>query len=135
MNLISKLTLGLERLNHRLLGTILQFGLPQYGKKLVLLVSIFSGLQKLKVVTQEDLENLNVELGLASCPEALEFPALVSKKVWKGYRFEDSLVEGNKEGSIQAIFDNVPKWLLYANSEKMLADIRSIVNHTALKTA
>lgn len=88
MNLIGTATEKLERCNRRLLGVILRFGLPRYGKKLMLLVGVFSGLRHLKAITPDELERLNATLGLASCPEALEFPAMVSKRIWKGIELE-----------------------------------------------
>lgn len=135
MNIITRLTVKLTTLNQRLLNTILQFGIPRYGKKLVLLVSIFSGLQQLKKVTHEDLESLNVELGLASCSEALEFPALVSKQVWDRYDFQDSELDGTKECSAISLFNKVPTWLRYDTNEKMLRDIRDVLTHSDYRAA
>lgn len=133
MNLIGAVTESLRRLNQRLLKMILQFGLPRYGKKLVLLVSIFSGLRHLKTVTSTDLEKLNAKLGLASCTEALEFPALVSKTVWERCEWDGDSLKNACHGSAADLVCRIPKWLRYDTSEVMAKDIRNVVIHSQLQ--
>jgi len=135
MNLIGRVTAKLQRLNRRLLGVILRFGLPRYGKKLMLLVSVFSGLRHLNAVTPVDLERLNTKLGLASCPEALEFPALVSKAIWKGCELDEVDFNTPCERSTDAVLAKIPQWLRYDTNEAMAEDIRSVVDHTRLQAA
>lgn len=135
MKLIVKMTEKLQNLNRYLLGVILQFGLPRYGKKLMLLVSVFSGLRHLKAITPVDLERLNTHLGLASCTEALEFPALVSKVIWKGCKLNDVDFNTTCSQSTEAVLENIPKWLRYDTDEKMAEDIRNVVNHARMQAA
>ena len=135
MNLIGTATEKLERCNHRLLGVILRFVLPRYGKKLMLLVGVFSGLRHLKAITPDELERLNATLGLASCPEALEFPAMVSKRIWKGIELEGVDLNTASESTYDKLVANIPQWLRYDTNEVMVDDIRGVVNHTRLQAA
>lgn len=135
MNLIGTATEKLARVNQRLLKMILQFGLPRYGKKLVLLVSVFSGLRHLNAVSTTDLEHLNTTLGLASCPEALEFPAMVSKTVWERCEWDDRSLKVACQGSSAELVRCIPQWLRYDTFDVMAEDIRNVVRHSQLQTA
>lgn len=130
MNLIGRVTKKLERLNGRLLDVILRFGVPRYGKKLMLLVSIFSGVRHQEPLTSVELERLNATLGLASCTEALEFPAIVSKRIWKQCDLQQEDLS-----KPQQLLAKIPQWLRYDNDEKMVDDIRKVVNHSLLQVA
>lgn len=134
MNLIQQVTSQLATLNRKLVTHILAVGMPRYGKKLVFVVSLFVSLKRNKVGSSADLCMLNDELRLASCVEALEFPAMFSSKVWESCDINSKACKPTLEEGSKAVVDIMPKWLQYDSIEHMVADAKQVLHlvHPAL---
>lgn len=126
MKVIDRVTHKVETLNGRLLGAILKVGLPRYGKKLVFIASLFVGLKGKSSASVPGLTVLNEELKLASCTEALEFPAMFSQSIW-GSCDLNHLTPGCVEDTSRDLVNHVPSWLQYAPIEQMVQDTMRVV--------
>lgn len=127
MNLIDRFTARVESLNRRMLASLLKVGLPRYGKRLVFVVSLFAGLKHDAPVVAEDLMVLNDELQLASCHEALEFPASISGNIWNQCDLDAVGCQRDIDNSSRALVEQMPMWLRYSTFEKMVEDAKEVI--------
>ena len=126
MNLVQSLTRAVARLNRQLLCRLLSVGLPRYGKRMLFVVGLCYWLRGRQQLDHETLQVINEHLKLASCPEALEFPALVSSHFWES---ELGLPKDHKEAVVCGanLVESMPAWIRYASPEKILVDIMEVM--------
>lgn len=138
MKLVQRFTSILSRLNRSLLESLLQLGMPRFGKRLVFVVSLYVGLNTASRAPFEALQALNDRLKVADNVLALELPAMASKAIW-GTKAQRCVVGASESlGGRQcqeelsrvsaAILAVTPKWMRYAPPAEMLDDVEAVVS-------
>lgn len=135
MNPITSITERISALNKRLLTRLLRVGLPRYGKRLFFVVSLFAGLKQLSHTELKDLELLNEKMKLASCAEALEIPALFSKRIWENCDLDKAVACGSLKAGADQVVRAMPSWMQYGDTAKMVEDARTVIQTARLGLA
>lgn len=135
MNPITSLTKVVRAANKRVLMYLLRVGLPRYGKRLLFVVSLFAGLKHLSHNELTELEVLNEKMSLASCTEALEIPVLYSNAIWKGCDLDKTVANGSLDACSLKVVSEMPSWLQYSDTSKMLEDARTVLQTAKLGLA
>lgn len=122
--------------------SIFRIVVPNKGKKMMYIVSIYSQLVQDKILEATTLDKLNMKLNLACQPEALQLPMELGEVIWKDISFKDLFKEElgqyyHYDGThcipfteaqiISAkIVERTPKWLRYDNKSNMVLDVATL---------
>ena len=122
--------------------SIFRIVVPNKGKKMMYIVSIYSQLVQDKILEATTLDKLNMKLNLACQPEALQLPMELGEVIWKDISFKDLFKEElgqyyHYDGThcipfteaqiISAkIVERTPKWLRYDNKSNMVRDVATL---------
>jgi hypothetical protein len=113
--------------------------LPMHGKRLIFITSLYCYVARLDELQDEALNRLNQAMYLAKNGHALRFPAAVSGVVWNGIGIQSVLsmdVLNNDASPLKTleIAERVvalsPSWLRYSSRNKMVRDVRALINNT-----
>lgn len=113
-----------------MLWIMIWYRLPEKGKRLFVLVSLYSRLSGKNYPNHRELSEVNLRFSLTQNPRALSFPALAAGKVWtsilplKQVTFHD---DRNREHYINRLVKKTPCWLWYADSETRRKDIHALI--------
>ena len=140
MAILGALTRRLRRLNEVLVGTLLSFLLPKYGKRMLFVVSLFTLVGGDKAKKHEILSQLNRVMHLAEDERALDFSAVIANKVLNqqdmkqlllgalhGRHIGDDLPLSEVRVLARTLLEKTPLWLRYDNEEKMVYDAERAV--------
>ncbi len=122
--------------------SIFRIVVPNKGKKMMYIVSIYSQLVQDKILEATTLDKLNMKLNLACQPEALQLPMELGELIWKDISFKDLFKEElgqyyhsdsthcipfTEAQIISAkIVERTPKWLRYDNKSNMVRDVATL---------
>lgn len=114
---------------------LLSFLLPMRTKRMLVMTSLYAQLVQQGVFQEETLEKLNDTLELADSPDALQFPMLISRRLWDEDKLAEAIrqIHGHYDGQAclpyeeakrvsQSIISLVSPTLRYDTSENMVRD-------------
>lgn len=109
---------------------MLSFFLPRNSKRSLFLTSLFVEIAKISPTHEQCLRALNERLKIASGVEALQLPAYMHTRLWRGKDIEtcESVDDGEEIDRVcQRLITIAPPWMRYDNSEKMMTDLREVI--------
>lgn len=116
----------------RLLSKIL----PDRTKRLILLASLTAWLSSKTGFDQKTCHKLNTMMQLCSDDNALEFPMLLNKVIWKGDSGNIQLSPEHNNidlnNTVTRLVTQVPCWLRYSDTATIKKDISHILENRML---
>lgn len=113
-----------------MLWIMIWYRLPEKGKRLFVLVSLYSRLSGKCTFDQRELREINSRFSLTKNPRALNFPALAAGKVWTSILPLEQVTfhnDRNREHYVNRLVKKTPCWLWYADSETRRRDINALI--------
>lgn len=113
-----------------MLWIMIWYRLPEKGKRLFVLVSLYTRLSGNVLPDCAMLTAINKRFSLTSNPKALSFPALAASKVWSNIlplTRTEFHSESNREHYVNRLLKKTPCWLWYGDSEVRRQDIQALL--------
>jgi|TARA_B100002019_G_scaffold293512_1_gene321785 hypothetical protein len=115
-----------------LLWMLLWYRVPDKGKRIFVITSLYVRLLGLEEPTDRQLEEINKAFSLTKKTKALRFPALAACWVWRKLLPISKTAfhsDENVDHYINRLMKRTPCWLWYADYEQRRKDIKELIEN------
>lgn len=118
----------IKQLGRAMGGGLLGLCLNRKMRRMIVVVTTATYLHTLNRSGECKLGELNKACNLSYNASALDFPAAVGDKLWKGSELDNLDLHGGHDSIVTKILDNIPPWLRYGRISDMRTDVTNAVD-------